>query len=207
MILFVFAVLLMTLGGCCWAGITGYLISTDAVTRCDAVVCHTYGLNKKGVIPLRGYSAAHAAASLASAKRVPLLILTSFASKFIYTDAARYASLVEDRGPDVTVIQGTEGNVRDTDREAAVATSIAAERRYTHIIAVGFLPHLYRIRRVWRVHAPPTLRISFFGAMQTPFPYLAALCVWEFAMVIMEALLPVGSKRREFVLDRVGRGK
>lgn len=167
----------------------------------DAVMVHTYK-PEQGHVPDRGKLVLERGWLMAKHYACPLLLAVGRTvpeekrtEGEIYRD---YALL--NFGNGVNIIVGEDSTVRDTAGEVRKAVAIARMLETRRLLVVASRPHLYRCSELWRQTPRGDISVVLYGEHCAIEYYL-----WEVAMIIFEKLLPSGSKRRDFVLNFIGR--
>lgn len=173
--------------------------------KVDCVVLHIYALSRKGgKIPARGKAAAKAAAALSARLKLPLIIIpTGFASSQPVSDAVIYEQFIRqfEIGKYLEIIHGSNLLACTTHDEVVEAVRIMSSQSWHRALAVGIHAHLVRINHYWRGMSGE-IEVSFHGVSCEVKNY-----PWELANVILEAILPAGTKRRKIVLWLAKRGR
>lgn len=171
--------------------------------RFDAVMLHTY-CPKHSIVPLRGEIVSESACDLVSKLKVPLILAVGHTVPGeTRTESKIYHDYIRVKFPDCApyIVLGEDSDARDTRAETQEAARILKARQAKSVLVVGIRPHLVRIQSYWQEFGKG-LFISFIG-VDGPKRYY----IWEFIMLILETILPPGSRRREFALDIAGRKK
>lgn len=168
----------------------------------EAVVLHTYHGRKPryGFPTLRGRLVLRPAWLTAYRCKCPLIIPAGRVNDGRmqgddYRDSARRIF-----GHEVPIFTGEDPTARDTAGEVKEALRIIRKSGARFVMVVGSEPHLFRIQRLWDQACTKDLYLTFSGEYVPPQYYL-----WELAMLVAEALLPPGSRRRALALNAVGR--
>jgi len=174
----------------------------------DAVLVHTYKPTN-GEIPDRGQAVLERGWLLAEYYKRPLLLVCGHTVPGEKrTEGAMYRDYaLRNFGDAVNILLGEDPAVRDTAGETKEAIRIARTLDARHLLVIASRPHLYRVSALWQNIQRNfaglrrnDLYVVFYGE-QCPAEYY----LWEFTMLILEKFLPVGSRRRDFVLNLVGR--
>lgn len=174
-------------------------------TAFDAIVVHTYC--PRGAVtelPMRGRLIAQAAYLMAKRFRSPIIMAVgNTVPGEPRTESEIYRDFIirfYDQEIAHKIILGNDKNARDTWRETTEAYRIAMTSGYRKILVIGMRPHLARIIPYWQKINQENLKIQFVG-IYGPGQYY----VWELAMIIAEFIIPPRTRRRNFVLNMVGR--
>lgn len=166
-----------------------------------AVVFRTYRLKSNGALPLRGRLVAKDVVEFAKMNNCTVCIPVGEASEQEKPDSVINASYLREHGGfDLNIILGEDMAVRTTYEEVREVVRFLKVNGWTRILVIGELSHLPRIVKYWR-QAQQDVVIHYWGT-SVPWYYYP----YSMIMIIAEILLPVGTRRRNWVLSLAHRG-
>ena len=171
-------------------------------TERPVIALHTYK-PPDGVIPRRGTLMALEAKILASIFDCPILLAVGKTVRHeTRTESEIYRDHLRQFDPDLKFVFGEKDEVRDTKSETDEMFRLCQVHDFNHVLVLGAWPHLgSRIIDYWQaVNYDQKLRVEFIG-VKIPFYFYW----WESLMWLAEKIIPPGSRRRQLVLDIIGR--
>lgn len=165
--------------------------------RIDAIVLHTYQSPRWSSedIPFRGKIVLRAAWLLARVHHCLLVIPAGRVNKQEMQGVIYCKFAIATFGDSVRILTGENPEACDTAGEVGEALRILQNHKAQRVVVVGLAPHIVRIHNLWKKAQTDGLAIFFFGE-RGPIRYYP----WETLMIIMESLLPIGSRRRALAL-------
>ncbi len=169
----------------------------------DAIMMHSYCPGKESEhLPYRGRLLIFTAYALSKRFKCPIILTVG---KTVpgspLSESEIYKNYLQRIDNDCPIILGRDSRARDTWGETIEAYRRAQESGCKRLLILGTRPHLARIVRIWKqVNKEKKLCLYFLGVYTPLYYYIQETMAWY-----AEKMLPPGSRRRNTVLNILGR--